>query len=633
MFAQIISSGCRSWAWMAGLTFTLALRPEANAAWPDPPYPDLTTDEAFIEDISHRAFLFFKERSDNGDYHSNPKINGTGLTQDRSERNGSDNNFASIAATGWYLTSLPIAVERGWMSHDEAEWRATNCLAFLAGTRSDGRAMPHTHGFFRHFIDKQTGTNLNSEVSTIDMAICVLGALTAGQYFGGDALRQANTIFERIEWNWMRTRGGSNPTNGSVCMAWNKNEFSRSEYHWSEAVSLYLLALGTPIATNRLPNASWSANRCEKFPTYNVPGYGTLKVYDATPIFIPQQPHNWFPLENRVDSLGQNYWQNALNSTLVHRQYCIDHRDPDGIAPKYLTYNTNFWGINASDGPRGYRAWSAPDNSNNGTITPTGAIAASPFCKGLADNYAIRAGRAMYDAWRQQLFGRYGFGNAYNVNSNWFDADVIGIDLGMLLCNLENARSGLIWRILSGHPFMYRAYSAAQLHPVCTVGTTYVIEPTHAPGMVLTADGGGTTNATHAVLHKTATVSDSNYWAAQRWTLQTADSANYFRLVNIKSGRSLEIPSTSADVVAHNSENQHWRFVPAGNGAYVLANRTSNEFLDVKGGGTTNGTPVQQRSSPSAEPTQIWKFYESPIAATGAGEMKQPQWPRAAQRQ
>jgi hypothetical protein len=173
----------------------------------------------------------------------------------------------------------------------------------------------------------------------------------------------------------------------------------------------------------------------------------------------------------------------------------------------------------------------------------------------------------------------------------------------------------LIWRILGAHPFVYRAYTAAQLHPVYTVGATYVIEPSHAPGMVLTACDGGMTNGTRVILHAAASASDSIDAAAERWRLETADSPLYFRLVNAKSGRCLEIDASStAGAMAQlwdwrHGQNQEWRFAPAGNFSYALANRGSSELLDLKVRGTANGTPVQQRSSMTAEPVQ-WRFSE-----------------------
>jgi hypothetical protein len=45
-----------------------------------------------------------------------------------------------------------------------------------------------------------------------------------------------------------------------------------------------------------------------------------------------------------------------------------------------------------------------------------------------------------------QLWGRYGFSGAFNLDQNWFAPDVIGIDLGAALLMIENYRSEFVWR-------------------------------------------------------------------------------------------------------------------------------------------------------------------------------------------
>ena len=41
--------------------------------------------------------------------------------------------------------------------------------------------------------------------------------------------------------------------------------------------------------------------------------------------------------------------------------------------------------------------------------------------------------------------GRYGFVDAFNPLTGWYDADVLGIDLGITMLMAENARSGFVW--------------------------------------------------------------------------------------------------------------------------------------------------------------------------------------------
>jgi hypothetical protein len=40
---------------------------------------------------------------------------------------------------------------------------------------------------------------------------------------------------------------------------------------------------------------------------------------------------------------------------------------------------------------------------------------------------------------------KYGFVNAFNPLTNWYDNDVIGIDTGITMLMAENARTGFVW--------------------------------------------------------------------------------------------------------------------------------------------------------------------------------------------
>ena len=44
-----------------------------------------------------------------------------------------------------------------------------------------------------------------------------------------------------------------------------------------------------------------------------------------------------------------------------------------------------------------------------------------------------------------KAWGRYGFVDAFNPLSGWYDPDVLGIDLGSTMLMAENARSGFVW--------------------------------------------------------------------------------------------------------------------------------------------------------------------------------------------
>src|SRR5215213_6725974 len=134
------------------------------------------TREAFLDDLQQRSFRYFWEQAD-------PQ---TGLVPDRARMDGSPldanhHNVASIAATGFGLTSLCIAADRNWVQKSQALERTRNTLRFF-----DTRAFQQ-RGWFYHWQDAKTGERRwNSEVSSIDTALLLAGVLTVRQCFRDD---------------------------------------------------------------------------------------------------------------------------------------------------------------------------------------------------------------------------------------------------------------------------------------------------------------------------------------------------------------------------------------------------------------------------------------------------------------
>jgi hypothetical protein len=398
--------------------------------------PVFTNQELLLE-IQHRAFRYFWETAD-------PH---TGLVNDRAKNTGHDDYIAaSSAATGYGLAALPIAVEHDWVSHSEAAQRAKLTLDFLL-------RMSHNHGWMVHFIDKRSGERVwNSEYSSIDTTLLVYGAAVCGQYFLSDPAtfeiaELSDTLFRRIDWDWILTNDQAHPEKKVVSHGWTpEHGFIPYNYGaYSEAILIYLLGLGAP--QNPLPPSTWDAIQ-RPLQTYS-----NIESLKAGPIFIHQMPQNYLNLNHQRDRLGFDYWVSSMNAMRIHHQFCVDHSERK-------TYAEGFWGLNASDSPDGYSAFGAPDGPENSTVSPTGAISSITFTPDLA----ISAARLCYDRLGKQLWGRYGFGNAFNLDREWFDPDVIGIDLGMVLLAIENHFSGLIWKLWEHTPYATPALEKAGFH-------------------------------------------------------------------------------------------------------------------------------------------------------------------------
>jgi hypothetical protein len=55
----------------------------------------------------------------------------------------------------------------------------------------------------------------------------------------------------------------------------------------------------------------------------------------------------------------------------------------------------------------------------------------------------------------------YGFVDAFNPLTNWYDHDVIGIDTGITMAMVENARTGFVWDTFMKNPETERGMKRA----------------------------------------------------------------------------------------------------------------------------------------------------------------------------
>ena len=384
-----------------------------------------TSDDAFLEDLSKRSFRFFWEQAD-------PK---TGLVADRARANGTPYeashrslNIASSAATGFGLTALCIAAERGWADRAAIRERVLTTLRFYA------EQSPHEHGWLYHFVDRQTGERRwRSEVSTIDTALLLGGVLTARQYFHRDPeiVRLATLIYERVEFPWMLAKDSL-----LISMGWRpESGFIKSKWsHYSEHTILQILAIASP--THPIDPGAWQAWQRLRL-TYA--GY-TYMTFPHAPLFVHQYSQAWVDYRDQEESWYPftNYFENSVKATLAHREFCRS------LSDRFPAYSENVWGITASDSAKGYRAWGGPPPTRDidGTVVPCapgGSLMLTP-------EIALRALRTIHERWGDRIYDHYGFVDAFNPNTGWVNPDVIGIDVGITLLSAENLRTGNVWR-------------------------------------------------------------------------------------------------------------------------------------------------------------------------------------------
>ena len=395
--------------------------------------------DAAIAAEMRSSFDFFWEQANTED--GSP---GYGLIRDRYP--GSE-GIASTASVGFGLTAYTIGVEKGYITRDEGFERASRTLDTLL-------ALDRKDGFYYHFLDLNTGQRAwESEVSSIDTAILLMGVLTAGQYFGGEVADKARTIYKGVDFPTFLDEDRQ-----MFYMAWRPDR--GYEGHWdfyAEQLMLYVLAAGSPThPTDDAPYYAFTrhAGAYNGGPAFYHSWFGSIFTY--------QFSHAWIDFRGTADRDGVNWFDNSVNATLAQYAFAVDED------ATYETIGPTAWGLSASDGPDGYNGlYGAPpsgfDNQQHeidDTVPPYGAIASMLF----APEQSRQA--LAYYATLPDLQGKYGFTDAFNLTENWYDPDVIGIDKGITLLMLANAEDDLVYRTVMQNEWILKGLERLQIHKV-----------------------------------------------------------------------------------------------------------------------------------------------------------------------
>ena len=360
--------------------------------------------------------------------------NGYGLSRDRM----SNSTLSSIAATGFLLASYPVFVEQQYISKEEASTKVDKTFDTILRMQADEETS--YGGCISHFVNmnsaKRSGT---SEISTIDTAILVSGAITASQYFGGDLIEKANTIWGNVDFTkFVTTKSGKSHISMGVDDPTKAVPVQLSPWdYYAEQLMIYILGAGNPNENHRISSLYYK-NITKKTGTYEGIShvhswFGSLFTYQFSQAFFNFKEYN--------DYKGINYYENSVKASKTNYLFC------QSLAKNYATFSEESWGLTACDTPLGYSGeLGAPPrgfggNSTDylriqGTVAPTAAISSIPYTP--EESY-----RALkyFQSLEKLNSETYGLRDAFNLDFNgnkWFDPDYIGIDKGIEVLQLYN---------------------------------------------------------------------------------------------------------------------------------------------------------------------------------------------------
>jgi hypothetical protein len=353
------------------------------------------------------------------------------------ERLGSGNTV-TIGGSGFGVMAIISGIERNFVTREEGTARILKIVNFLAKAN-------RFHGAWPHWMNGNTGTVIpfgtyDNGGDLVETAFLIQGLLAVRQYFNQsnsteqEIVQKITALWESVEWDWYsRDNSGVLYWHWSPSYAWQMNMPIKG---WNEGLIVYLLAIASPThpVAATYWTTGWSSNPSYVngksfygFPLKVGPDYGG-------PLFFAHYSFLGFDARNIKDKYT-NYFTNNTNHTLINRAYCVAN------PKKYAGYSMNCWGLTASDNPTGYLAHEPTSSNDNGTISPTAALSSIVY----TPQYSIEALKYFYRELGQDIWGEYGFTDAFNQTAGWYATSYLAIDEGPIIAMIENYRSALLW--------------------------------------------------------------------------------------------------------------------------------------------------------------------------------------------
>ncbi|KAK6021401.1 hypothetical protein OSTOST_12926 [Ostertagia ostertagi] len=415
------------------------------------------SDEQLLETVQRQTFRFF--------WHGAHPVSGLALERSNTvlaeyywdyineawdEPNFSRTKFGpdagAIGGTGFGIMSTVVAVDRGWIGRDTAVRRLIKIADFLL----NGDCF---HGIYPHFMNGRTGKTipfdrLDDGADIVETSYLIMGFLCAREYFSKDSPREKylrkriDQIWGAANWNWH--------SNGQNKLFWHwspNNGFDMNfpVWGWNECLITYIMAASSPnhSISKDVYDGTWAGSlgfkNGKEYYGYRLP-LGNYDKDKGGPLFFEQYTFQGIDPNGLKDSLGNDYFEQGRNHTLINRAYCIENPN------KFKGYSEKCWGLTAGDSYKGYLAHS-PEN-DRGVIQPTAAISSLPY----TPRESMEALRYFYYELGNKIWSPYGFVDGFSIHHNWYAKSHLAIDQGPIVTMIENYRTGLLWKLFMKIP-------------------------------------------------------------------------------------------------------------------------------------------------------------------------------------
>jgi len=393
-------------------------------------FPTLTDDELLTK-VEQQTFKYFWD-------YAHPV---SGLARERS--NGDENTVTS-GGSGFGIMTIPVAINRNFITRAEGLVRMQKIVGFLKNTAQT------FHGAFPHWLHGGSGivipfSTKDDGADLVETSYLMAGLLTARQYFNAASSDETtlrddiNTIWNNVDWSWFR-RNNENVLywHWSPVYNWDMNFPIRG---WNECLITYIMAASS--TTHGVPATVYSGGWASGNPFLNGASYFGYQLPLGQslggPLFFSH--YSFLGVDpNGLQDVYANYTTQTKNHTLINYTHCKTNPN------NQFGYSENCWGLTASDIKNGYTA-SSPTN-DVGFIAPTAALSSFPYTPAES----MKALKFFYYVMGDKLFKDYGFVDAFSLKETWFANSFLAIDQGPIIVMIENYRTGLLWNLFTSCP-------------------------------------------------------------------------------------------------------------------------------------------------------------------------------------
>jgi len=382
-------------------------------------------DEALLDKVERQTLEYFTAMAEPN----------TGLARERDHHQ--EGNIVTTGGTGFGIMAIIAGAERGYLPKEEA----TELIGKIA--RSLDR-MERFHGAWAHWYDGDSGKPFSFSTyddggDIVETAFLVQGLLTARQWTDDAELRGlCDKLWKEVEWDWY-TRGTD-----TLYWHWSKNwewKMNHPVRGFDETLITYVLAASSP--THPISRQCYEASYKTSSYYYNgreyygIPLKLGMELYGG-PLFFTH--YSYLGLDPRGLHDGYaDYFEQNRNHTRIQMAYAREKGMPK-----------DWWGFTSSDDAlRGYSGHYPGTPDENGTVSPTAAISSIVY----TPKESIRVMRRLLKDPR--TWGPCGFYDAVNYtlpDSLQVVTHYLAIDQGPQVVMIENARSGLLWKLFGSCP-------------------------------------------------------------------------------------------------------------------------------------------------------------------------------------